>query len=100
MAQTSSSTRMIPDMPPPQLTTHVRHRMKTRGICRETLDLVLIFGRAIHTRGAVIHVVGHKEIREHGRFLERCAGVHVLCSPHDGAIITTYRNHDLKGLRA
>ena len=82
------------------LTNHARKRMSGRGIRPEDIDLVLSFGRVTHTRGAVIHVVGQKEIREHGRFLERCSGLQVLCSPHDGAVITSYRNHDLKGLRA
>ena len=81
------------------LTNHARRRMTGRGIRQEDIDMVMSFGRVTHTRGAVIHVVGQKEIQEHGRFLERCEGIHVLCSPNDGAVITTYRNHDLKGLR-
>ncbi len=81
------------------LTNHARSRMTGRGIRSEDIDLVISFGRITHTRGAVIHAIGQKEIREHGRFLERCAGVHVLCSPQDGAVITTYRNHDLKGAK-
>lgn len=82
------------------LTNHACRRMSGRGIRPEDIDLVLSFGRITHTRGAVIHAIGRREVVEHGRFLEHCAGLHVLCSPHDGAVITTYRNHDLKGLRA
>ena len=81
------------------LTNHARRRMSGRGIRPEDIDMVLSFGRITHTRGAVIHVVGQKEILEHGRFLERCEGIHVLCAPNDGAVITTYRNQDLRGLR-
>jgi len=75
--------------------------MSARRISEDDIALVMTFGRVIHTRGAVIHVIGHREtvrLRQRGVNLERCEGLHVVCSP-DGAVITVYRNHDLSSLR-
>ncbi len=81
------------------ITNHARQRMSARSINEWHIDQVMQYGRESHTRKAVIYAIGKKEVKEHGRFLEPCAGIHVLCSPQDGAIITTYRNHDLSGMK-
>ena len=73
--------------------------MTTRSINESQIDQVMRFGRESHTNKAVIYTIGRKEVEANGRFLEPCEGIHVLCSHRDGAIITTYRNHDLKRLR-
>jgi len=80
------------------LSDHARRRMFGRSINNWQIDQVLRYGRECHTRNAVIYAIGHREVKEHGKFLEACDGIHVLCS-NDGTIITTYRNHDLRGLR-
>lgn len=82
-----------------EITNHARKRMSARSINEWHIDQVIRFGRESHNRKAVIYAIGKKEVKEHGRFLEPCEGIHVLCSPEDGVIITTYRNHDLKSLR-
>jgi hypothetical protein len=81
------------------ITEHAQKRMSGRKIGKEKIQLVLTYGRVSHTRNATIHAVGRREIKEHGKFLTDCEGIHVLCSSDDGVIITTYRNHDLRGLR-
>lgn len=81
------------------ITNHARCKMPGRSINEWQIDQVLNYGRSFHTRKAVIYVIGRREIKEFGRFLEPCEGIHVLCSPQDGAIITTYRNHDLSGMK-
>ncbi len=81
------------------ITDHARKRMSGRAINEWQIDQVLLYGRASHARNAVIYAVGRKEIKEYGKALESCEGIHVLCSPQDGAIITTYRNRDLSGLK-
>ncbi len=81
------------------ITTHARKRMSGRSINESEIDLVLNYGRSSHTRKAVIYAIGRREIKEFGRFLEPCEGIHVLCSPHDGAIITTYRNRNLSEMK-
>lgn len=81
------------------ITTHALERMSSRSINESQIDQVMRFGRESHTRKAVIYAIGRKEVKANGRFLEPCEGIHVLCSPTDGAIITTYRNHDMKRLR-
>lgn len=80
-------------------TTHARNRMSGRSINEWQIDQVIRYGREAHTRSAVIYAIGRKEIKYYGRFLEPCEGIHVLCSPQDGAIITTYRNRDFSGLK-
>lgn len=63
--------------------------------------MVLCYGRLTHTRGAIIHVIGRKEVERYSRDgldLSEAEGVHVVCSYED-AILTVYRNRDLRGLR-
>lgn len=81
------------------ITYHTHQRMSARSINESDIDLVLNYGRASHTRKVVIYAVGRREVKEFGKFLEPCEGIHVLCSPRDGAIITIYRNHDLSGMK-
>ncbi len=81
------------------ITTHASHRMSKRSIKEWQVEQVLTYGRSAHNRKALIYAVGRKEVKENGRFLEGCEGIQVICSPTDGTIITTYRNHDLRGLR-
>lgn len=81
------------------ITNHARQRMSNRSINEWDIDQVMRYGRESHTRKAVIYAIGRKEVKKYGHFLEAYEGIHVLCSPTDGAIITTYRNHDLSGLR-
>lgn len=77
------------------ITNHARRRMSGRAINEWQIDQVMCYGRETHARNAVIYAVGRKEIKEYGTFLTECEGIHVICSPRDGAIITTYRNQDL-----
>jgi len=82
-----------------ECTGHARRRMSMRGISSWMVEQVLIYGRVAHVRSAVVYAIGKKEVQENGRFLEACKGIHVLCVPDSGAVITTYRNHSLKGLK-
>ena len=79
---------------------HAKDRLNSRAISQEDIDLVITYGRRLHTRHVVIHSIGKKEVEENGKFLERCAGLHAVCNPHTGKIITAYRNQDFKGLRS
>ena len=80
-------------------TNHASSRMSARSINEWQIDQVMRYGRETHTRRAVIFAIGKKEVKHYGRFLEPCEGIHVICVPSEGTIITTYRNHNLKGLR-
>jgi hypothetical protein len=83
------------------LTRHAWERMCGRGFSAEVLRHVLTHGRRVHTRGAVIRVVGRKEVARaarRGLDLTAAEGIHVVCSPL-GDVLTTYRNHDLGALR-
>ncbi|TLM67380.1 MAG: DUF4258 domain-containing protein [Deltaproteobacteria bacterium] len=83
------------------LTKHALERMSDRHIRSSDIDNVLTYGRAIQIRGAIIYVVGIKEIkfqRDLGINLERCEGIHVVCS-QSGTVLTAYRNHNFRGLK-
>lgn len=84
------------------LTKHVCRRMVQRGIRPEAIELVLEYGRVVHTRGAVVHAIGWKEVVQYRREdidLSNCEGVQVVCST-EGTVLTVYRNHDFRGLRS
>lgn len=83
------------------LTQHALQRMGARGFSSADVNLVLAYGRKVHTRGASIYVIGRKEIAEcshYGVDLSSLDGVQVVCSP-EGAIMTVYRNRDFRSLR-
>ena len=81
------------------LTDHARNRLSCRGIREWQIEQVLLYGRSSHVRNSLIYAVGRKEVEEYGKFLEPCRGVHVLCSPDNSVVITTYRNNSMKGLK-
>ena len=86
----------------PPLTRHAWQRMTARGIPTDAVEAALQYGRIVHTRGAAISVIGRKEVEQchkHGINLSAYEGVQVVCSP-DGAVMTTYRNRDFRGLRS
>lgn len=83
------------------LTKHAQMRMYARGFSPEIVEMVLCYGRLTHTRGAAIYVIGRKEVERYSSDdldLSEAEGVHVVCSYED-AILTVYRNRDLRGLR-
>jgi hypothetical protein len=66
------------------------------------IEAALEYGRVVYVRGAEIHVIGRKEVfryRRHGIDLREYEGVHVVCRPGSGLILTAYRNRDFRGLR-
>ena len=81
------------------LSNHAQNRMNERAIDEWQIEQVLNFGRCCFNRKAQIYAVGRKEVKANGKFLRACEGIHVVCSVTDGAVITAYRNQDLRGLR-
>jgi len=84
------------------LTEHARQRMGQRGVSEEAVELALNYGRKIHSRGAVFHVIGRKEIAklgdEHPEMAE-LDGVQVLTSSDCESVLTVYKNHDFRSIR-
>lgn len=83
------------------VTRHAWERMSRRGLSPAAVRLVLNYGRTAYIRGATIYVVGRKEVeryRQDGIELSSVEGVQVVCTG-SGAILTVYRNRDLRGLR-
>ncbi|WP_459936775.1 DUF4258 domain-containing protein [Desulfonatronum parangueonense] len=84
------------------ITNHAWRRMTARGISTEAVEAVLDYGRVVYTRGAAICAIGRKEVKffsRQGINLTLYEGVQVVCST-DGAVVTTYRNQDFRGLRS
>lgn len=84
------------------LTEHARQRMDQRGISEESIELILQYGRKIHSRRTLYHVIGRKEIQKLGiqhPELKALDGVQVLTSSDCETVITVYRNHDLRSIR-
>jgi len=82
-------------------TSHADVRMNQRSISNEALQHVLAYGRTIYSRGATFKVIGRKEVSffaARGIDVREAEGLHVLLG-HDGAVITTYRNHNLRKIR-
>lgn len=83
------------------VTFHAEMRMSQRGICSDTLELILQFGRRIRSKGAVFHVIGKKEIKQYCTIepkLKDMEGMQVLTST-EGTVLTTYRNKNLRSIR-
>lgn len=83
------------------LTQHAVRQMHARRISAQAVALAMTYGRAAWTRGARIFAIGRREVqryRTYGIDLAPFEGVHVVTSP-EGAIITVYRNRDLRDLR-
>ncbi len=83
------------------MTKHARARSFARHLPESSVLAALAHGREVHTRGAVLFVIGKKEVanaRKYGEDISRSEGVHVVCTREDH-ILTVYRNHDLRGLR-
>jgi len=75
--------------------------MLARHIDEAALEAALLYGRLVHVRGAEFHVIGRKEVERWaavGVDLTPFEGVQVVCSS-EGAVLTVYRNRDLRQLR-
>ena len=84
-----------------RLTRHAINKMHSRSISAFAVQKALEYGRVIHTRGAVHYAIGRKEVQRLGRAgidLAGLEGLQVVCG-QDGAVITTYRNRDFRGLK-
>ncbi|MBU2115352.1 MAG: DUF4258 domain-containing protein [Gammaproteobacteria bacterium] len=86
----------------PAISSHAQQRMDLRGMSERDIELVLKFGRKIHSRRTVFHVIGRKDIKKHASEcpeLKELDGLHVLTVPQNGTVLTAYRNHDLRHIR-
>lgn len=84
-----------------QLSQHAAKRMQQRRISEMAVFITLLYGREVYTRDACICVIGQKEVHNclrQGVDLSAHAGMHVVLSSN-GAVMTVYRNPDLRGLR-
>lgn len=75
-------------------TDHALLRMAQRGVSDAQVERVLRYGRKIYNRGALVIVVGKREIRRLARFVDdihELDGLHVVVTT-ECVVITAYRN--------
>ena len=80
---------------------HARMREGQRGISPKQVVLAFQYGRIIHARRAVYHVIGNKEIEKYGSIepeLKVMNGVQLVMSSN-GTVLTAFRNKDLRKVR-
>lgn len=85
-----------------EVSEHARQRMGQRGVSQQAVELVLKYGRKIHSRRALYHVIGKKEIEAFGDTypdIKELDGVQVLTTAGSDSVITVFRNHDLRSIR-
>ncbi len=78
---------------------HARKRMDARRLNVTEVEAAIDYGRVARLRGALVYVVGHKEVAaaaREGIDLRGIEGVHVVCSSYDGTVKTVYRNRELQ----
>lgn len=83
------------------ITHHAQIRMSQRGISKDAMAVVLKYGRRVYAQKAIVYFFGKKEMKKHlknGQHNNKWADfrdIHVLVSPSDDTIITTYKNQDI-----
>jgi hypothetical protein len=87
----------------PELTNsqHAQIRESQRGISHKQIVLAYQYGRVIHSRRAVYHVIGKKEIEKYGSIepgLKKMNGIQLVMSS-SGTVLTAFRNKDLRKVR-
>jgi len=93
---------MLDDEFRPFLTNHASARMGSRHISPAEVAFVMNNGRGYHVRGAVIYVMGRRDLklfRNNKTITESIKGLQVVCAPDDDVVITVYRNTDFRHLR-
>jgi hypothetical protein len=87
----------------PELTNsqHAQIREGQRGISKKQVLLAYQYGRVIHARRAVYHVIGNKEIEKFDSIepeLKKMNGIQLVMSKN-GTVITAFKNKDLRRVR-
>lgn len=80
------------------MSDHAISRMCERSLAPDDVEAVLTYGQPVYDRGALVFRLGRKQV---DRFapreqLDHLEGVHVVCTPDDGTVMTVYRNRDFR----
>jgi len=82
---------------------HAEHRMRTRNVPSDAISAALRYGRCLHSRGAIVHFLGKKEVRsnrDQGIDISKAEGTTVLISSDSPVIVTVFRSPNLRKHRA
>ena len=83
------------------ITNHAQMRMSQRRISKDAMAVVLKYGRRVHARNVIVYFFGKKEMKRHLKTGQHAGkwdafrDIHVLVSPTDDTIITTYKNQQI-----
>jgi hypothetical protein len=94
---------MRTDAQTPQLTQHAEVRLGQRRIPPSALAAVLAYGRRSFVRGAQVRAIGRNEVQRYqakGIDLRPYEGLQVLLAADGSQVLTAYRNHDFRALKA
>lgn len=86
----------------PAVSDHAAKRMSQRGLSPRQVDLVMEYGRRVHSRRAVYYALGRKEVARHQVKVPELAeleGIQVVVNSDQEVILTVYRNHDFRKIR-
>ena len=83
------------------ITNHAQMRMSQRRISKDAMAVVLKYGRRVHARNVIVYFFGKKEMKRHLKTGQHASkwdafrDIHVLVSPTDDTVITTYKNQQI-----
>lgn len=84
------------------LSQHALMRMSQRSIDLEQVQLVLAYGRMVHSRRARFYVVGRKDMKrleKAGIDAESLENIQIVVDEKSNRILTVYRNKDFRQIR-
>jgi hypothetical protein len=84
------------------LSKHAQMRMSQRSIDLDQVQLVLTYGRVIHSRRARFYVIGRKEVKlleKAGIEVGNLENIQIVVADKSNLILTVYRNKDFRQIR-
>lgn len=81
---------------------HAAKRMSKRGLFPWQIDLVIKYGRRVHSRRAVYYALGRREVSRYQEKMPELVGlesIQVVVNSEQEVILTVYRNHDFRKIR-
>lgn len=80
------------------MSDHALSRMCERSLAPDDIEAVLTYGQPVYDRGALVFRLGRKQVDRFAKCeqLAHLEGVHVVCTPEDGTVMTVYRNREFR----
>lgn len=85
-----------------EFTSHAHRRLQQRGMTYEYASLVMEYGTAVNTAGAVFYFMSKKDIPQNlpGTIKDRILGITLVVNPENNDVMTVYKNQNaMKSIR-